>query len=135
MSTASHIEGHCLCGAVEFLITREPVWCGHCHCEDCRRCVGSAVATFIGCDKTFFSLIKGELKTFESSPGVTRSFCANCGTPVAYESEKLPGEIHILLGALSHPEAYTPQLEVFCKEKLPWLDLRVDGPAFDTLPE
>ena len=46
----------------------------------------------------------------------------------------MPGEIHLYLGTIDNPEAFVPQVEVFCKEKLPWLQLQVDGPSFETLP-
>lgn len=134
MSSKS-IQGHCLCTAVKYTVAAGPLWCGHCHCGDCRRAVAGAVATFLGFEKKHFTVTRGKPRVFESSPGVRRSFCSNCGTPISYESDKVPGEIHVLLGTVDHPEAYPPQLEVFCKEKLPWLQLHVDGPSFHGLPE
>jgi hypothetical protein len=133
--TSEKIHGHCLCGAVKYSVTKDPLWCGHCHCGDCRRIAGSAVATFVGFEKKYFSITHGDLKEFESSPGVRRSFCSNCGTPIAYESEKVPDEIHLLIGTLDHPEAHTPQIEVFCREKLPWLNIHVEGPSFEGVPD
>jgi hypothetical protein len=53
---------------------------------------------------------------------------------MAYEKDDLPGEIHLYLGTLEHPEAMKPSAEVFCRERLPWLKLTVDGPSFDSLP-
>lgn len=134
MSTRS-LRGHCLCNAVQYCAVGEPLWCAHCHCADCRRHTGSAVATFVGIDKAQFTLTSGEFGTVESSPGVVRSFCSTCGTPMAYERDELPGEIHLYLGTLEHPEEILPTLEVFCRERLPWLELTVDGPSFDGLPE
>ena len=129
------IRGHCLCGSVRYRLSGEPNWCAHCHCSDCRRHVGGAVATFIGVDKQYFSLEQGEFASYESSPGVTRSFCGNCGTPMAYVTERIPAEIHLYLGTLEQPEAYPAQLQVFCRERLPWFELSMDGPSFQGLPE
>lgn len=129
------IAGHCMCGEVRYSVSREPKWVGHCHCGDCRRHVASAVATFLGCEEEAFELTSGALTRYESSPGVERMFCGSCGTPMAYQSKYIPGEIHILLGTLEQPEQFPPVVEVFCKEKLPWLKLEVDGLSFDTLPE
>lgn len=129
------LRGHCLCKAVRYTVDGEPLWCGHCHCADCRRHTGSAVATFIGVKQDQFKLTGGEFGRIESSPGVYRSFCATCGTPMAYEREELPGEIHLYLGTLEHPEDMCPTLEVFCRERLPWLKLTVDGRSFDGLPD
>ena len=130
----SILKGHCLCKAVQYVIEGEPLWCAHCHCADCRRHTGSAVATFVGVKKGQFSLTVGEFGRIESSPGVYRSFCATCGTPMAYERDELAGEIHLYLGTLEHPEAVCPQMEVFCRERLRWLELSVNGPSYDGLP-
>jgi hypothetical protein len=105
----SIMQGHCLCNAVQYAVEGEPLWCAHCHCADCRRHTGSAVATFVAVKKDEFTLTAGEFGRIESSPGVYRSFCATCGTPMAYERNDLPGELHLYLGTLEHPAAcYTP---------------------------
>ena len=129
------LQGHCLCKAVQYTVDGEPQWCAHCHCADCRRHTGSALATFVGVEKARFSLSKGEFGVIESSPGVHRYFCATCGTPMAYERDELPEEIHLYLGTLEHPEEIRPTLEVFCRERLPWLKLTLDGHSFDGLPD
>ena len=128
------LQGHCLCNAVQYAVDGEPLWCAHCHCADCRRHTGGAVATFVSVKKDEFTLTAGEFGRIESSPGVYRSFCATCGTPMAYERDELLGEIHLYLGTLEHPEEMCPTLEVFCRERLPWLKLTVDGDSFDGLP-
>lgn len=71
---------------------------------------------------------------FESSPGVTRSFCAKCGTPMAYRNEKFPGEIHLFLGTLDRPGDYPPGVHVNTRERLPWLVIEDDATRYDTLP-
>ena len=129
------LRGHCLCRSVQYSVEGQPLWCAHCHCADCRRHTGSAVATFFGVAKDRFNLNAGAFGRIESSPGVYRSFCAKCGTPMAYERDESPGEIHLYLGTLEHPEAICPTLEVFCRERLPWLKLTVNGPSFDGLPD
>ena len=40
--------GRCQCGAIQYEFEGKPKWVMHCHCEDCRRAVSSAVATYIG---------------------------------------------------------------------------------------
>jgi hypothetical protein len=127
-------QGKCLCGAVEYLVSGEPNWSAHCHCGSCRRNSGSAVASFVSFAKSGFSITKGKLSDYESSPGVTRSFCNNCGTPMTFTSEQLPTEIHLFLGTLNNPEDYPAQLQVFCAEKLPWLSVDDHIPKCDTLP-
>lgn len=128
-------QGHCLCGSLEFTVKGKPKWCANCHCSDCRRHTGSAVATFVGFEKKHFSVTSGEFGSIESSPGVHRYFCPYCGTPMAYESDRFPGEIHVLIGTLNDPEAYPPELQVNCREQLSWLKISIEGPSYQTFPE
>ncbi len=118
--------GRCLCGAVTFAFTGKANWCGHCHCESCRRATGSPFTTFIGVDYDKFRYTGAEPKRRQSSEGVHRSFCGACGTPIAYESARFAHEIHLYVATLDHPEAMTPTFHVHCADKLPWIDL-ADG--------
>jgi hypothetical protein len=54
---------------------------------------------------------------------VIRSFCGRCGTPLTYEGDRWPGEVHLLVGTLDHPERVTPRGHAFAEERLPWLHL------------
>tara|TARA_R110002049_G_C8886375_1_gene540404 strand:- start:164 stop:457 length:294 start_codon:yes stop_codon:yes gene_type:complete len=92
------------------------------------------MATFVAFEKKNFKIIRGDLAMFESSVGVQRSFCGKCGTPISYQSNRIPDEIHLLIGALTHPENYTPDLHVFYREKIPWLNIDDNGAHYETLP-
>lgn len=121
MSDIQH--GQCLCGGVKFEASGKPMWVVHCHCHSCRRNTGSAVATFVGLQQEQFRYIEGTPKSFASSPGVRRSFCSDCGTPLAYEAERCPDEIHIYISTFDHPEAFQPTAHVFTAEQIPWLHM------------
>jgi hypothetical protein len=127
-------HGHCLCGTVQYSVSGEPNWTSHCHCSSCRRNSGAAVATFVSFPLSGFTLTKGQLTDYESSPGVTRSFCAKCGSPMTYRSHTMPTEIHLFLGSLANPEDFPVQVQVFCGEKLPWLTIDDHIPKFEALP-
>ena len=115
--------GRCLCGAIRFETVADPLWIAHCHCRSCRRNTGSAVATFIGYrpDQVLFE--SDSRQFYASSEGVSRGFCAHCGTPVSYESTRWPNEIHLYLGLMDHPERLEPTAHVHYAEKVPWLDI------------
>jgi hypothetical protein len=68
---------------------------------------------------------EGEPARYSSSAGVTRTFCSHCGTPLTYEAEDLPDEIHLLTGSADHPDAahLTPQWHTFDNERISWVDL------------
>lgn len=40
-------SGGCLCGAVRFVASGDPVGGNHCHCDMCRKDSGSGVSTFV----------------------------------------------------------------------------------------
>jgi hypothetical protein len=127
-------KGHCLCGAVAYTAGGDPNWVSHCHCGSCRRNSGAAVATFVSFPLSEFAVTKGALSDYESSPGVMRSFCNKCGSPMTYRSKNMPTEIHVFLGSLENPEEFPAQLQVFCAEKLPWLSIDDQLPKFDAIP-
>jgi len=66
-----------------------------------------------------------------SSAGVRRSFCGQCGSPLTYEHEQLPDEIHVLAGALSEPGAARPQAHIFVADQLPWFDCADELPRYE----
>src|SRR6266850_2039623 len=101
MNTTS---GHCLCRAIAFSYEGAPNWTLHCHCESCRRATSSPMATWVSVPRNALRFTAGTPAYFASSPGVRRGFCARCGSPLTYENEDAPDEIHLLAGALSDPE-------------------------------
>ena len=101
--TETH-KGRCLCGAVEFEFEGKPNWVAYCHCESCRRNTSSPTTTFIGVGRDNYRFTKGETAFYESSPGVRRHFCATCGTPMAFDADHYPEEIHFYLASLLDPE-------------------------------
>jgi hypothetical protein len=58
-----------------------------------------------------------------SSPGVRRTFCPTCGTPLAYRGGRWPGEVHLLVATFDAPEDLPPRAHVNVGEKLPWVHL------------
>lgn len=128
------IEGGCLCGRIRFQIAGAPECVAHCHCASCRKHSGSAIATF-AIFRTDRVVWHGERARYGSSPGVTRSFCPHCGSPLAYENARRAGDIDIYLGALDRPEDFPATLHVHERERLPWLDMLDHCPCWPTTPD
>lgn len=120
------ITGHCLCGATRYEASIAPIWQTHCHCESCRRATGAAFASFFGFTDGNWRWCGAAPATYQSSPDVWRDFCATCGTPMTYRSDRFPGETHFYAGTLDDPSAYAPTEHVHSAEMLPWLHL-ADG--------
>ena len=61
-----------------------------------------------------------------------RSFCGDCGSPIAYEGERWPSEIHFFVGLFERAEDLVPQAQVYEAEKLPWLHILAEDPGKKT---
>lgn len=116
-------EGGCLCGAIRYRAVGEPKWVAFCHCRSCRRATGAPVTAYAGFERDHFRFAGPGPARFASSPGVARTFCPTCGTPLTFEGERWPTEVHIHLGTLDAPERLEPRGHAFAAEHLPWLRL------------
>lgn len=116
-------RGRCLCGAVTYKYSGPENWRGHCHCESCRRNTSSPFTTFMGVPNEVFEFTGEAPKVYVSSPGVRRSFCGICGTPMAYEADRYPKEIHLYAASLDNPSEFVPEFHTHSNEILPWIQL------------
>lgn len=119
-----------MCGAITFEAQGAPNWSGHCHCHSCRRNTGAAFATFVGWPVEAFSYVQGTPRVFNSSPGVKRSFCSDCGTPLTYESDRFPGEVHAYISTHDDPDAFLPEFHVFVSDAISWLHVEDGLPRY-----
>jgi hypothetical protein len=115
----------CMCGAVRLRARFPSLFCCHCHCDSCRRSHGAAYVTWIGFPAAQVEVIAGadRLRSYESSPGTLRKFCATCGTKVSFESQRWSGEIHLPLALIRTPVDRAPQRNVFVEERVAWAPL------------
>lgn len=127
MTTSQSLEGGCLCGAVRYRITGRVPDANLCHCRSCRMATGGPAVAFADLAPGQFAWTKGEPTFFASSPPVRRGFCPTCGSSLTYESDDLPGEVHVLSATLDTPEAVPPTAEVFAEERIPWMHVRLPG--------
>ena len=123
MGDDTDLTGGCLCGAVRYRVGEPPRWAAMCHCESCRRQSGAASVPFIGVARIALSFTGEAPKGFESSPGVTRSFCGRCGSPIAYATDERPDEIDLFAGTLDDPGRAPPAFHVHTAERVAWLTI------------
>jgi len=124
--------GGCGCGAVRYAASGRPRWVASCHCRDCRRATGAPYVAYAGFDRARVRWSGEPPRPHPSSPGVTRFFCGRCGTPVAYEGERWPDEVHLLVATLDDPAALPPRGHVYVGQKLPWVHLADGLPRYRT---
>lgn len=133
-------EGGCACGALRYKVTADPLIVHACHCRDCQRLTGSAFVTNIWIEKKFVETITGSAKSFKLHGGSGKPhevfFCERCGTYLWSKYYAAPGDTVLLrVGTLDRPETVKPDVHIFTRSKLPWLDLPKDVPAFDAFYE
>jgi hypothetical protein len=124
-------RGRCLCRAVTFEFEGEPKWVLNCHCEDCRRATSAPMATWVSVvEKNGLRFTGAQPTYFASSEGVRRGFCGRCGSPLTYEHDQMPGEVHLLAVALEDPSGLKPQAHIFTVDQLAWFDAADDLPRY-----
>ena len=117
--------GGCMCGTVRYQTKGNPNRTLHCHCQSCRSHTGAPMATLAVFRVDQVNFIGADRKVYKSSPGVARTFCANCGTSLTWETvfgdEGALCAIHI--SSFDDPEALVPTAHSFYSERISWFDI------------
>ena len=113
-------EGGCLCRCVRYRVIGAPRSSIICHCHTCRKASAAPSVAWLTFDIARFKVLSGDLRTFRSSSGVTRKFCAVCGSPITYENDRDPGSIDVTTASLDDPNRFPPAREVWLEHKIPW---------------
>src|SRR4051812_15509689 len=101
-------RGGCLCGAVRYATSSEPVLVTYCHCKFCQRATGSAYLVEPIFAKASFETTCGDSATYAqvsagSGKRVTINFCATCGTKLFLEFERFPEVFGVFGGTFDDP--------------------------------
>ena len=123
------MQGGCLCGAVRYAIGGQVLNSGVCHCRTCQRAASAPRLPFAGVPSTAFRFTRGTPVDYSSSPGVTRSFCGRCGSPLTYRRDDIPDELDVMTVSLDDPAAAPPAFHVWTSEAVNWDRLAGDLPA------
>ena len=113
-------EGGCLCGAVRYRITGRPRSSSTCFCRSCRLASGATPVAWVVVGLSQYALLSGQLAAFQSSAKVVRSFCARCGTPLAYHHEDDLDTIDLTTATLDQPERFPPTKEIWHEDRVAW---------------
>ncbi len=82
MSDATNtVTGTCFCGAVELVVTGEPVAMGYCHCSSCREWSAGPVNAFTLWKPEAVRIAKGaeNIGSYSKTPKSIRKWCKKCG--------------------------------------------------------
>jgi hypothetical protein len=127
--------GGCQCGAVRYEVIGEPQHIALCHCKDCRKSAGAPMVAWAAFAEDEFTVLQGDITTFNSSGSSMRGFCATCGTGLTYRNaEYLPGIVDIQSVTLDDPELFAPGAHIQTAEQVGWMAHTHDLPKFDRYP-
>ena len=127
-------KGSCLCGAATYEASGPVIRLNLCHCRMCQKTSGSAYGAFLRVAKASLHWRTGasHISTFESSPGVTRAFCSQCGSTLTWSRDESEG-VGIAAGTVDEgeiPDAPTSQF--WCSMSPAWHLCRDDVEQFST---
>ena len=125
------ICGRCMCGDIRYEFTGPMFDVVHCHCETCRRHSSTPFVTFYNVHKTEFRYTRGAPVRYESSPGIERTHCGRCGSPISWESAQ---EFSVFACTLDDLTLVKPQAHIFVGESLPWVNFGDDLPCYEKGP-
>jgi hypothetical protein len=133
-----NLEGGCSCRAIRYKLTASPLIVHACHCLDCQRITGSGFVVNIWIERKFVETDGAIPKSFTLRGGTGKDhevfFCGKCGTYVWSRYHIVQSDcLFVRAGTLDKPGSVQPDVHIFTRSKLPWLNLPTDAVVFDSI--
>ncbi len=126
-------EGSCRCGRVRLRISAPPLLTMACHCTGCQRMSASAFSLSAAIPIQGFTVTQGE-PVIGGLHGASRhSFCPHCMSWMFTKPEGIDWFVNLRPTMLDDPRAFTPFIETWTREKLPWATTPARH-SFEALP-
>jgi hypothetical protein len=136
-SVAVNITGGCLCGAVRYVATAEPLVVRACWCRVCQHFAAGNATINLAFPADAVTL-SGELRDFpsvaDSGSHMHRRFCPRCGVHVTSAADERPHLLIIRAGTLDDPGRFAPQAQIWTSAAPPWARLDPALPQFTGQP-
>jgi hypothetical protein len=127
-------EGGCACGAVRYRLASDPLFIHCCHCLNCQRQTGSAFVVNLLIEADRVEVLAGDPQPVDvpRDDGSTQTIfrCPTCQVAVFSEYSR-PQVRFVRGGTLDEPAGIAPDVHIYTRSKLPWIDLPDGVPAFD----
>lgn len=130
--------GRCLCGKVKYTAEGRPKIVAQCHCEDCRRLSGTGhtIGAMFPSDAVSITGKMNDFKLKSSKDSeVTRTFCANCGSPIYGTNTRIPDYLTLTLGTMEDAKGLEVEVVIFERDKPHWDQLGDGVMSFSTQPD
>lgn len=132
---ADQREGGCACGAVRYRLESAPMFVHCCHCRECQRQTGSAFVVNALIETGRISVLAGDPRPVAVPTGSGRPHeihrCPACQTALWSDYGARPALRFVRVGTLDDPGALPPDVHIYTRSKLPWVQLPEGVPAFE----
>jgi len=129
--------GGCLCGALRYEADGEPLFTGHCYCDDCRKASGSGFVPFMGFPSSAVRF-SGQTRKFVSKAArggdAVRNSCPVCGSLVFGGEIGKHDSFTIYAGSLDDPSFFSPKIAIFARNRPPWAVIPPNLTVYDAMP-
>ena len=106
---AAEYAGGCLCGAVRYRATAEPLVVTHCHCTLCQKESGAAFVTWAAFPKETFAFTEGTPGAYWATDKAERTFCSACGGTLTFVHVESADQVDVAAGSLDDPARSGPR--------------------------
>ena len=117
-------SGGCLCGAIRYTYTGQPLRTFLCHCVDCQKANGSAFTAGLVVPREALNVTgpapAGYTKTADSGNWIRREFCPNCGGALFTQLQRVPDVVILKVGSLDDPSQFKPGEHIWCHAEWDW---------------
>jgi hypothetical protein len=129
------LEGGCACGAVRYRLEAEPMFVHCCHCRDCQRQTGSAFVLNALIEADRVALLSGAPEPVQvpTDSGLPHHIhrCPTCRVALWSVYGGRDALRFVRVGTLDDPSALVPDVHIYTRSKLPWVQLPDAVPAFE----
>ena len=127
------LSGGCACGSVRYQLLRRPMFVHCCHCDDCQRLTGSAFVLNALIETQAIELLRGN----PVAVPVPRAFgphdiyrCRQCQIALWSDYGHKPNVRFVRVSTLDRPAALKPDVHIYTRWKVKWLELPKGTPSF-----
>lgn len=131
-------EGGCLCGAIRYRLTADPLTFYVCHCTDCQKQTSTSFNLSMPVARESFELLRGEPGSYSVPlPGGrlwNGRYCTACITRVWSEPPKFPQVINLRPGTLDGVVHFRPVGHIWTRSAQPWVAIPSDTLSYEGQP-
>lgn len=132
----SERTGKCLCGAVTYRISADPIAARICWCHDCQRIASNGTVNILV--QTESLKAQGETNAYvsiaDSGNHITRRFCPKCGSHLFANSSARPQFTVVRAGTLDDPSSIKPSMNIWSQSAPVWACLDPDIERIEQQP-